>query len=289
MKIKVFQKGFNYSQDGAGNRLVYHLQGCNMHCPWCANPEGIAPNGTLMVDEPYLIDTICPLKAIYQKKINRSICNVCELKECITLHRTRGIRLSYKFYEADEIIEEAKRSTPLFYDGGGVTFSGGEATLQFEALKLILKSLKASGIHTAIETNATHPNLESLFPFIDQLIMDFKHYNEAKHRQVTGLSNHMIKENIKKALSLHPSVLIRIPLIKDFNDAKKDAENFASFFKQYQTQRVSFECLPYHEYGKVKWQQCGMAYTMQDAYIDTKTRILYEEVFKNNDLLMIQT
>ena len=39
--MKIFQKGFNYSQDGDGNRLVYHMQGCNLKCPWCANPEGM--------------------------------------------------------------------------------------------------------------------------------------------------------------------------------------------------------------------------------------------------------
>ena len=42
MTIEYFQKGFNYNQDGPGNRLVYHLAGCNMRCPWCSNPEGVA-------------------------------------------------------------------------------------------------------------------------------------------------------------------------------------------------------------------------------------------------------
>ena len=42
--IYIFQKGFNYSQDGPGNRLVYHLSGCNLTCPWCSNPEGMAIN-----------------------------------------------------------------------------------------------------------------------------------------------------------------------------------------------------------------------------------------------------
>ena len=39
--IYIFHKGFNYSQDGPGNRLVYHLSGCNLSCPWCSNPEGL--------------------------------------------------------------------------------------------------------------------------------------------------------------------------------------------------------------------------------------------------------
>ena len=42
--IHIFQKGFNYSQDGPGNRLVYHLSGCNLKCPWCSNPEGMKPS-----------------------------------------------------------------------------------------------------------------------------------------------------------------------------------------------------------------------------------------------------
>lgn len=44
MEIYIFQKGFNYSQDGPGNRLVYHLSGCNLKCPWCSNPEGLTIN-----------------------------------------------------------------------------------------------------------------------------------------------------------------------------------------------------------------------------------------------------
>ena len=46
--IRIFQKGFNYSQDGPGNRLVYHLSGCNLKCPWCSNPEGLKDTDTTL-------------------------------------------------------------------------------------------------------------------------------------------------------------------------------------------------------------------------------------------------
>lgn len=61
--VKIFNKGFNYSQDGPGNRLIYHLQGCNMKCSWCANPEGMHIDGELIVENEWLIDDICPYGA----------------------------------------------------------------------------------------------------------------------------------------------------------------------------------------------------------------------------------
>ena len=46
--------------------------------------------------------------------------------------------LSYQNYTVDEIVEELNNEM-MFYDGGGVTFTGGEVTMQFEEL---LESLK---------------------------------------------------------------------------------------------------------------------------------------------------
>ncbi len=258
MLIKTFQKGFNYSQDGPGNRLVYHMQGCNLHCPWCANPESMNINGTRMsgLSGPGGSGTT---------------------------------RLSCGEVSVGAIVEEAGRCESMFFDGGGVTFTGGEPTLQFDALMAALKGIKALGIHTAIETNGTHPGLEMLFPCIDFLMMDFKHYNSDLHRQVTGLGNENVTYNLAKALNMQKEVLVRIPLVNGFNTSREDAEGFAEFFKGLDTSRAAFELLPYHEYGRIKWQQCGMEYKMEDAFVKPGTLEVFEQVFKSSGLSVVRT
>lgn len=57
--MKILQKGFNYSQDGPGNRLVYHLQGCNFRCKWCSNADSIP------IDNPKAKDI--PVEDIYEE------------------------------------------------------------------------------------------------------------------------------------------------------------------------------------------------------------------------------
>jgi pyruvate formate lyase activating enzyme len=258
-------------------------------CPWCANPEGIAVKGALWVDNEFLIDAICPHAAIRAKQINRQLCETCSGRECITAYRTRGIRLSYQDYELETIIEEVKRSAALFYDGGGVTLTGGEPTLQFEAVRTLLRELNNLGIHTAIETNATHPLLESLFPWIDLLIMDFKHYDNQACASVTGVGNVIIKENILKAMEHHKQVLIRIPVVKGFNDSADDIRNFVAFFQNRKMIHTAFEFLPFHEYGKTKWQQCGLSYSMQDGFVGSETIGEYEKIFTENNFRLART
>ena len=62
----------------------------------------------------------------------------------------------------------------MFFSGGGVTFTGGEATLWGDELILLLTRLQELGIHTAIETNGTSPRLGEIAEHVDYLIMDIK-------------------------------------------------------------------------------------------------------------------
>mgnify|MGYP002732270014 CR=1 FL=1 len=242
MELRLFQEGFNFSQDGPGNRLVYHLQGCNLHCPWCANPEGLSADGGYV--------------------------------------RT-----------VDELVQKTLRSKMMFFDGGGVTLTGGEATLQFEAVKVLLTRLHSDGIHTCIETNGASRRIAELFPVLDYLILDIKHYDPNKHRKITGLSCELTHDTLRAALRDGPTLALRIPLIGGFNASLADARGFAALFQSLSVGgRATVELLPYHEYGKSKYAGLGIPYTMgEEAKISAQTLQIFTEVLKAAGLTLIHT
>ena len=240
--IHVFQKGFNFSQDGPGNRLVYHLQGCNLRCPWCSNPEGLALRGGTA-------------------------------------------------YAVDELVEEVLRSQMMFFDGGGVTLTGGEVTLQFDAVKEFLTKLHHHGIHTCIETNGLCKRLPELFPVLDLLIMDIKHYDPAIHQKVTGLPNHFTVENIEAAIQMGQELALRIPLVGGFNAGEADAHGFGALFSSLGVAgKATLELLTYHEYGKDKYASLGLDYTMTAEAKVTKEQVRrFSEILEAAGLTMIHT
>ncbi len=233
--MKIFQKGFNFSQDGPGNRLVYHLQGCNMRCIWCSNPEGMNISGG-------------------------------------------------KEYSIEDMFSECKRSKMMFFGGGGVTFTGGEASLQHDELLSLLKMLKKENIHTAIETNGTSKKLLSLLPYVDYLIMDFKHYDSDVLKNYTGVGSEEIKKNFEKNCEAGRQQHIRITLINNFNT--QNPEKFAEYFSKFDTSNTVFEFLLYHEYGKDKWKT---EYKMKDGFVDLKKAEEFKKVFKEYNLKVINT
>ena len=240
-RIRYFQKGFNFSQDGPGNRLVYHLYGCNFRCPWCSNPECFAP---------------------HTKVTEQSI---------------------------DEMLEEILRSRPMFFSGGGVTFTGGEPTLQFEALKTLLIKLKENGIHTAMECNASHPRLGELFPYVDFLMMDFKHPFEPLHKKIVGVGMEIVKQNIALAASSR-QLALRIPLINGYNTDDACIDGMIAFLTSLSTTKdFTVELISYHEYGKIKWQQHGMEYVVKDGFVPSTRMAEIKARFLENGIKTVQT
>ncbi|MBR6633128.1 MAG: radical SAM protein [Clostridia bacterium] len=231
----VFQKGFNFSQDGPGNRLVYHLSGCNMSCIWCSNPEGM----------------------------------------------DKGVG---DHYSTEQILDECNRCRPMFFSGGGVTFTGGEATLQHQELLCVLKGLKNMGIHTAIETNGTSKRLPELLEWVDYLIMDFKHYDSEVLKKYTGVGNETVMHNFELNCKSGRQQHIRIPIINGINSDYP--QGFVQYFSRFNTDNTVFEFLPYHEYGKGKWKD---EYKVKNGFITKEVLQSFTEVFNSHGLKIIKT
>ncbi len=215
--MRILQKGFNYSQDGPGNRLVYHLQGCNFKCKWCSNPESI------------------PLFSDKAEDVS-----------------------------ADKIVDEIKRSRMMFFDGGGVTFTGGEPTLQADELIYVLKEAQSVGINTAIENNGSSPRLCEISDYVDYMMVDIKHPDDDIHKKYVAHSNKMTVENLIKLSNMRDQLHVRIPLI---NHVNTDPEPFAELFKRMNMTNTVVEILAYHEYGKCKWTE---EYQITDGFVSEK-------------------
>ena len=229
-RIAIFRRGFSFAVDGPGNRLVYHLRGCNYHCPWCTNPECFSP-------------------ASPQEDI-----------------------------AVEKIIEDAVGAKPLYFAGGGVTFTGGEPALQFLALRGCLAELRAQGVHTCVESNASHPCLLELFPLTDFLILDCKHHDSALHEKWAGEPNEPVLANIRAAARERAQLLVRIPLVGGVNASETDAHAFAALLPSLGDFPV--ELLRYHEYGKPKWAQHGMEYTMCGAEVSPEEAARFAEILR---------
>ena len=285
MTVRVLQRGFNFSQDGPGNRLVVHLQGCNMHCPWCSNPESMASEGVVMAASP-AADALCPKGAVRNGVPDQAVCKTCE-KPCLTLPG-RELRFSCESVPAEELLREIRSAVPLFFDGGGVTFTGGEATVQFDALSFLLHTLHDEGVHTALETNGSHPRLAQLLCDVDFLIFDVKHWDDETHRRVIGCSNCQTVQNLHIAAETRAQLAVRIPLIGGFNDTPDDAKAFAGLLSVLKPAHT-LEVLRYHEYGRDKWKQCGMTYTMHDAFVSDETYETFCGVLRDGGLTLVRT
>jgi pyruvate formate lyase activating enzyme len=209
--------------DGPGIRTTIFLKGCSMGCQWCHNPE----SKNFGVENFAVKDRI--------KKITKS--------ETVGYEKTVS--------DLMKIINKDK----IFYDesGGGVTFSGGEPTVQINFLLDILKACKKSNLHTVVDTcgESKWENYEKILDYVDLFLYDLKIIDNISHNKYTGVSNVRIHENLKKLIEYGKDIEIRIPLIPDVTDTDKNLGDLIHFISQLESKPVVI-LLPYNPLNRDK-------------------------------------
>lgn len=215
--------------DGPGIRTTVFTKGCSLHCPWCSNPENIR-----FSEEAYEKDGI---NGIYGKR-----------------------------YTTSQLVDTILKDQAFWELNGGVTFSGGEALMQADALTEVLKRLKEAYIHTAVETAlfVTTDALQQVLPYIDYFIVDVKILDVSGCRDILGGDIALYKNNVNVLHQKGKLKLFRVPCCPEYTFTEKNKSLLKGFLGQYQD--VPVQIFAIHSLGEKKykslkrpmWKSVGM-------------------------------
>ncbi len=214
----------NSLDDGPGIRTTVFFKGCPLACVWCHNPEAInsRPEIAFLEKECIACGECMPvcgpgaLGAGPAVSFDRPRCDRCGA--CADVCPTDALKRVGRFWEIDDLLPVLLRDRPFYGNsGGGVTLSGGEATMFPGYVEELTRQLQAAGVQTLVETCGLF-RLETfrdrLLPHLDLIYYDLKFIDSELHERHTGRPNDVILRNLEAlAERARERVLPRVPLI----------------------------------------------------------------------------
>lgn len=182
---------------------------------------------------------------------------------------------------AQDVLEEALRYRGFWGQDGGITVSGGEATLQIDFVTALFTLAKEQGIHTTLDTCALTfsekpdylEKYNKLMAVTDLVLLDIKEINPAQHKIVTGHGNDSILACARYLSKIGKPVWIRHVLVPGLTDIDEDLTELGKFVRDNLTNVERFEVLPYHTMGEFKWRELGIKYPLEGVKPPTKKRV----------------
>lgn len=215
--------------DGPGNRYVLFLQGCNFDCTACHNPTTIGrcdacgacvptcPHGALSFPAPGVV------------AYDTASCDHC--RACIAvcpIDADAAIRVA----PVTTVLDEIRPLAPFL---SGITVTGGEPTIQADALAALFAALKADPdlghLTTLVDTNGTLPphRWSRLLPVLDGAMVDLKAASADLHQRLTGHDNTQVKETIRFLSSVGKLTEVRLLVVEGVTDTDDELDAWAVF------------------------------------------------------------
>ena len=168
---------------------------------------------------------------------------------------------------SEQILAEYRKNRS-FYQKGGITVTGGEPLLQMEFLTELFEQAKAENIHTCIDTSGIlfHPDkaeqFDRLMSFTDLVMLDIKHIDPQKHKQLTGHDNRNILGFAKYLEQKKVPLWVRHIIVEGYTDDPNDLTELGRFIGKLSNLKA-LDVLPYHTMGVSKYQASGIPYPLE--------------------------
>ena len=219
--------------DGPGTRFVVFVQGCPMRCAYCHNPDTWDMNGGTLMEPSY-------------------------------------------------IIEQYEKNKAFYANGGGLTVTGGEPLMQVDFVIDLFTLAKEQNIHTCIDSSgiAFNPDnapllqkLDRLMELTDLVMLDIKHIDPEKHKDLTAQPNDGILAFAAYLNEKHVDMWIRHVVVPGITDDEESLFKLGYFIGQFSNLKA-LDVLPYHTMGETKYQKLGIPYKLAGVPAMDKNKVI---------------
>ena len=183
--------------------------------------------------------------------------------------------------EPEEIYAQFKRNEG-FYKNGGITVTGGEPLMQVDFLIDLFTLAKKDQVHTCIDSSgiAFKPDnapfiekLDKLMELTDLVMLDIKHIDPVKHKELTSQPNDGILAFAEYLDKKHVDMWIRHVVVPGITDDDEYLFKLG-YFIGHLSNLKALDVLPYHTMGKVKYEKLGIPYKLEGVPAMDKDKVI---------------
>ena len=218
------------SVDGPGNRTAIFLQGCNINCRYCHNPETRAvciSCGECVKNCPAGALTFSGRRVVWDPAKCVS-CDTC-IHVCRHDASPRVLEMT-----AEQVMKKVERQIPFIR---GISVSGGECMLHPDFLTELFAIAKRTDagagrpLTTLIDSNGTIPfrNLPKLMSVSDGVMLDIKAFASEDHRRITDAPNETVLANAKWLAEREQLYEIRCVIAPHLYDVRESVKGAGEF------------------------------------------------------------